>query len=99
MMMVSEDIFIGPILRRAHTNLVVICLATFQPFPLKFSVKVFGKEEWLGHDSEPVNINALPNLYFYFEKGTSYQSDRGGRVQTYRLQRLTVVSSSVRAYR
>ena len=65
-MMVSDDIFIGPILRRAQTDLVVVCLATFQPFLLKFSVKAFGSEDWLGHDLEPVNINTLPNLYFYF---------------------------------
>lgn len=65
-MMLSEDVFIGPILRRAQTDLVVVCLATFKPFPLKFSVKIFEKEEWLGHDSMPINISALPNLYFYF---------------------------------
>jgi hypothetical protein len=38
MMMLSEDIFIGPILRRVQTDLVVVCLAIFQPFALKFSV-------------------------------------------------------------
>lgn len=30
-MMVSDDIFIGPVLRRAETDLVVVCLATFRP--------------------------------------------------------------------
>lgn len=98
-MMLSEDIFIGPILRRAQDNLVVICVATFRPFTLKYSVKVFGQEEWLEHDSEPVNINALPNLYFYFGKVTFHQSDRDGRVQADKLQRFTAVASSVRSYR
>ena len=76
MMMLSEDIFIGPILRRAQTDLVVICLATLQPFTLNFSIKAFGKEEWLGHDSMPANIKALPNLFFYFGKVTPPKGTR-----------------------
>jgi hypothetical protein len=70
MMMLSDDIFIGPVLRRAQTDLVVVCLATFQPFALKFSVRVVGTEGWLGHDSVPFNVVALPNLHFYFARIT-----------------------------
>jgi hypothetical protein len=32
--MMSDDIFIGPVLRRAETDLVVVCHATFQPYAL-----------------------------------------------------------------
>lgn len=79
-MMLSDDIFIGPVLRRAQTDLVVVCLATFQPFLLQFSVRAFGEEVWLGHDAEPVNINAFPNLFFYFgliapPKGTKFPTN------------------------
>jgi hypothetical protein len=79
-MMVSADIFIGPILRRAQTDLIVVCLATFQPFALKFSVRAFGTEIWLGHDPEPVSIKASANLYFYFgivppKKGTKFPTN------------------------
>lgn len=81
MKMLSEDIFVGPLIRRAQVDLVVVCLATFQSFPLRFSVKAFGDEEWLGHDSEPLNINALPNLFFYFgqitpHKGTTFPTNK-----------------------
>lgn len=66
--MKSSDIFLGPVLRRAQADLVVICLSTFQPLALKFSVKVSGKDGWIGHDAVPVNFNPLPGLYFYFGK-------------------------------
>jgi hypothetical protein len=79
-MMVSDDIFIGPVLRRAETDLVVVCLATFQPFALKFSIRAFGTEIWLGHDPEPVSVKASSNLYFYFGivapmKGTKFPTN------------------------
>lgn len=76
MMMLSEDIFIGPILRRAQTDLVVICIATFQPFDFKFSVKAFGEEAWLGHDSAPFSIDLLPGLSFYFGKVTPLKGSK-----------------------
>ena len=80
-MLVSADIFVGPLLRRAETDLVVVSLATFEPFNLKFSIRAFGTDVWLGHDPEPVAVNALPNLNFYFGivapmKGTKFPTDR-----------------------
>jgi hypothetical protein len=62
----ASDIFIGPLLRRAQPDLVVICLATRTPLSLRFSVKVNGSPDWLGHDSFAVNIQVSPQLYFYF---------------------------------
>jgi hypothetical protein len=62
----AEDIFIGPLVRRAQEYLVVICLATFKPFNFRFSVKEDGKEGWLGHDDIPVTVPISPNLFFYF---------------------------------
>jgi hypothetical protein len=62
----AKDIFIGPLLRRAQSDLVVICLATFKPLALRFSVRIAGQADWLGHDSLPVNIKVSQNLYFYF---------------------------------
>ncbi|MCC3376691.1 hypothetical protein [Cohnella sp. REN36] len=64
--MKAKDIFIGPLLRRAQPDLVVICLATFKPINLKFSVREHGREPWLGHDDTPVPIQVSPNLFFYF---------------------------------
>ena len=80
-MLLSADIFVGPLLRRAETDLVVVSLATFEPFNLKFSIRAFGTDVWLGHDPEPVAVNALPNLNFYFGivvpmKGTKFPTDR-----------------------
>jgi hypothetical protein len=79
-MMVSDDIFIGPVLRRAETDLVVVCLATFQPLALKFSIRAFGTEIWLGHDPEPVSVTVSSNLYIYFGivvpiKGTKFPTN------------------------
>lgn len=68
--MKGDDIFIGPLLRRAQEDLVVICLATFKPFNLRFSVKEAGQKEWLGHDDMPVAIAVSANLFFYFGRVT-----------------------------
>jgi hypothetical protein len=68
--MKAKDIFIGPLVRRVQDDVVVICLATFKPFNLRFSVKEHGKAEWLGHDDIPVNVTVSPNLFFYFGRVT-----------------------------
>ena len=65
-MMLGADIFVGPLLRRAEADLVLVCLATFEPFNLKFSIRAFGADRWSGHDSEPIAIRALQNLNFYY---------------------------------
>lgn len=66
----AKDIFIGPLLRRAQTDLVVICLALFRPADLVFSVREHGKEEWLGQDDMPFSVTVSPNLVFYFARVT-----------------------------
>lgn len=68
--MKSGQIFIGPLLRRAQPDAIVICLATIVPINLKFSVREFGKKEWLGHDDAPFTVNVSPNLIFYFGRVT-----------------------------
>ena len=60
-----EDLFIGPILRRAQPDLVVIALATFVPMDLRFSVRRQGASPWLGHDDAPLAIMVTPALTFY----------------------------------
>ena len=66
----AEDIFVGPLLRRAQQDLVVVCLAVFKPINLVFSVREHGKEQWLGHDDTPVPIQVSSNLFFYFGRVT-----------------------------
>src|SRR5687768_4584252 len=77
----AQDIFIGPLLRRAQEDLVVICLATFKPFNFRFSVKEVVKNGYLGHDDKPVNIPVSPNLFFYFGRVTPHSK----RFPTHRL--------------
>ena len=79
--MKAKDIFIGPLLRRAQEEAVVICLATFKPFTLRFSVKEHGKAEWLGHDDMPFSVEVSPNLFFYFGRVTA----KGKRFPTHKL--------------
>lgn len=62
----GEDIFIGPILRRAQPNLVVICLVTYGAMDLCFSVRERGTTTWLAHDDAPLVVQATPVLYFHF---------------------------------
>jgi hypothetical protein len=64
----SDDIFIGPILRRAQPDMVVVSLATFEPFALTFSARVAGTEDWIGHDPTPLNMPVLKHLHFYFAR-------------------------------
>src|SRR5262245_17731873 len=68
--MKAKDIFLGPIVRRAQPDLVVICIATTKPLVLRFSVKKNGASDWLGHDNFPLNVEVSPNLYFYFGRVT-----------------------------
>ncbi|MBB6672094.1 hypothetical protein [Cohnella nanjingensis] len=78
----AKDIFIGPLLRRAQQDLVVICLATFMPINLKFSVREWGKDDWLGHDDTPVPIQVSANLFFYFGRVTPIERGRPFPVRT-----------------
>ncbi|WP_435163556.1 hypothetical protein [Paenibacillus glycanilyticus] len=71
----AKDIFVGPLLRRAQQDLVVICLAVFKPVNLIFSVREHGKDYWLGHDDTPVPIQVSPSLFFYF--GRVIPSEQG----------------------
>src|ERR1041385_555115 len=73
--MISSDIFIGPLLRRAQSDLIVICISTFQPIALKFSVRLFGKDEWIGHDEYPINLSVFSNLHFYFAQITPLKGE------------------------
>ena len=78
----AKDIFIGPLLRRAQEDLVVICLATFRPFNLRFSVKRNGQKSWLAHDDIPLNVEVSPNLFFYFGR---IKPARGKKFPTHQL--------------
>jgi hypothetical protein len=60
-----EDIFLGPLLRRAQPELVVVCLATFEDLALRFSVKDAAGNE-LGADDDPVRVKVSSSLYFWF---------------------------------
>ena len=66
----KADIFIGPIIRRASTELVVIQVATFAEVNLQFSCRMKattkGPSEWIGHDVKPQCVQALPGLFFYY---------------------------------
>lgn len=46
--------------------MVVVCLATYGPQILQFSVREKGGLEWLGHDITPFNIMISTNLFFYY---------------------------------
>ncbi|HUR18309.1 MAG TPA: hypothetical protein VMZ51_05145 [Acidimicrobiales bacterium] len=61
-----EDVFIGPILRRAAPDLVVVCIATKVAMTLRFSVKEAESPNWLGHDEQPFAVKAADHLWFYF---------------------------------
>lgn len=60
-----DDIFLGPLLRRAQPGLVVVCLATFADLALRFSVKDAGGDE-LGSDVDPVRVRVSSSLFFWF---------------------------------
>lgn len=45
---------------------MVVCLATYKPFDLRFSVKEHGATAWLGHDDAPLAVKVSPALTFYF---------------------------------
>lgn len=61
-----QDVFLGPLLRRAQPDLVVICLATFVPMNLRFSVRRRGTTAWLAHDDAPLRVRVTPVLTFHF---------------------------------
>jgi hypothetical protein len=58
----------GPLLRRAQPDLVVICLASFVPLALRFSVRELDSDTWLAHDDAPLAVKVTPTLYFYFAR-------------------------------
>ena len=60
-----DDIFLGPLLRRAQPGLVVVCLATFADLALRFSVKDAAGDE-LGSDVDPVRVRVSSSLFFWF---------------------------------
>ena len=64
--MKASDIFIGPLLRRASPDLVVVALASRIELKPTFSVKVAGATDWLAHDDAPISIRASEKLFFYF---------------------------------
>jgi len=66
--MTSQDIFAGPILRRAQQDLVTIWLATTRPLSLKFSVRINGNRDWMGHDEQPRRVRLFPKLYCYLAR-------------------------------
>lgn len=61
-----EDVFLGPILRRAEESSVLVCLATFKPFDLRFSVRLASGGPWLAHGDDPLTIEVSDELFFYF---------------------------------
>jgi hypothetical protein len=60
-----DDIFAGPIVRRAQEDLVTIWLATYTSFVLRFSVRLSGSSNWIGHDEHPFEVRVFPRLYCY----------------------------------
>ncbi|GLX67869.1 hypothetical protein [Paenibacillus glycanilyticus] len=78
----TKDIFVGPLLRRAQEDLVVICLAVFKPVNLIFSVREHGKNHWLGHDNMPIAIQVSQTLYVYFGRVTPSESGKKFPVRT-----------------
>lgn len=81
--MKPEDIFIGPMLRRAQDDLVVICLATFKPFDLRFSIKAHGSGRWLAHDASPSAVHVSSGLHFYFAQIRPAQKFPTGKLLAY----------------
>lgn len=63
-----EDVFLGPLLRRAEEGLVVVCLATYRRLPLKFSVCRASGGPWLAHDASPLEVKVFDGLYFYLAR-------------------------------
>lgn len=78
-----EDIFFGPILRRAQPDLVVICLVTYGPMELRFSVREHGTTSWLAHDDAPLVVEATPVLFFHFAHIRPSQALRTGVLLEY----------------
>lgn len=66
--MIAADIFIGPIIRRAQPDLVVVCLATFGDAELRFSVREHGTTTWLAHDDAPLTVHATPAVTFHLAR-------------------------------
>lgn len=66
--MTPEDIFLGPLLRRADQDGVVVALMTFKPFDLRFSVMRADGGPRLAHDAEPLRIRVFDRLYAYFAR-------------------------------
>ncbi len=79
----ADDIFIGPILRRAQPDLVVVCLATYVPMDLRFSVREHGATSWLAHDDAPIVVTVTPTLHFYFAHVRPERHLRQGVVLVY----------------
>ncbi|MGW9629659.1 hypothetical protein ACWGST_03085 [Agromyces sp. NPDC055520] len=81
--MIAADIFIGPLLRRAAPDLVVVCLATYRPVGLRFSVRRHGTTDWLAHDDEPLTVQVTPTLTFHFARIRPEQPLPTGAVLAY----------------
>lgn len=81
--MKADDIFIGPLLRRAQPDLVVICLATYLPLKLRFSLREHGATTWLAHDAAPQVVKVTPSLYFHFARIRPERALRTGVVLAY----------------
>ncbi|MBI4588725.1 MAG: hypothetical protein HY725_07785 [Candidatus Rokubacteria bacterium] len=63
--MTADDIFAGPILRRAEPGLVAIWLAVKKNLRLSASVRVAGTSEWIGRTREVYSLQIFPALYIY----------------------------------
>lgn len=81
--MKPDDIFVGPILRRAQPDLVVVCLATYRPMDLRFSVREHGATSWLAHDDAPLVVTVTPTLHFHFARIRPKKDLRAGIVLAY----------------
>lgn len=64
--MIAKDIFIGPIVRWAHTYGITIEIALFKHYNIKFSIRKWGETNWIGEDPLPKNIEVSSKLFFYY---------------------------------
>ena len=95
--MTPENIFVGPLLRYCDQSLVTICIASFVPLKLRFSIKRTDRSDWLGHDEKPFEIKVSNSLYFYFGRAKPGKKDTGFPLETLLSYNIAVLKEELAA--